>query len=81
VAPLVSIIDTLPSVLVALVRTEAVGSGRVACGEAVELVDGRVAVGLVVDDGDPMPCSREDERCGEAGGTATDDQHVAGHIA
>ena len=35
------------------IGAEAIGCGRVAGGEAMELVDGRVAVCLVVDDGDP----------------------------
>ena len=63
------------------IRAEAIGGGRVAGGEAVELVDGRVAVRLVVDHGDPMPGPCQHECCGEAGGPAADDQHVAGNVA
>ena len=60
------------------ISAEAIGRGRVAGGEAVELVDGRVAVRLVVDHGDPVPGPGEHECCREPGGAAADDDHVAG---
>ena len=61
------------------IGAEAIGRGRVTGGEAVELVDGRVAVRLVVDHGDPVPGPGEHECCCEPGGAATDDEHVAGN--
>ena len=63
--------------LVKGLRAEATGCGRVACGEAVELVDGRIALGLVIDHGDPVPGPRQHERCREPSRPTTDDQHVA----
>jgi hypothetical protein len=35
---------------------------------------------LVVDHGDPMPGPCEHERCGEASGPATDDEHIGGNV-
>jgi hypothetical protein len=60
---------------------EAIGCRRVACGEAVELVDGCVAVGLVIDHRDPIPGPGQDESRRESGSPTTDDQHVAADIS
>ena len=60
------------------IRAEPIWTRRVACGEAMELLDSRVAVRLVVDHSDPVPGPCQHQRCRESGGAAADDEHVAG---
>ena len=63
------------------VGAEVVGCGRVAGWESVELVDGRVAVGLVVDHGDLVAGACEDECCGQAGGASADHDRLHDAVA